>query len=469
MLDYNKNNYKIFQLEYYKYYYNKIINGIYKYKLLNIQLIKLFEENWNNIKFENIINFTHSLHRIKYYEQSVELYQNLIMEKFDNKDNIIKLINYIFTNFININEEVKEFSDENKIFNFRFIIDNLKANGYLLFEEYFIQIKERYNQQLTINLIVNDKKLINYFMKIISIKKSTSVNRKVNEYLIKIRDYIYDLEDSYNNNKSYQKIKLEKESKKYIDMDISKLKRENYNFTILKYNFADKLVKDYTLNDKIEPYFDIYKSYYKSRYPDRAIDFDIISSNLIIKMKFDKHYYIHMALIQYIVLDKIMNKSIKNNKELSGINIFDITSETLIPISDLQNTINSLLKIKLIARTNNSTPENIKFLLNNDFNYTNNKISIASLVIENNNDNNKPKEFLHDRSIIVLCNIVDHIKKNKYFYYDTIVDAIKYKIPFNITDELLNNAITEALNKDLIKKNIISNDDNDTVIYEYIE
>ena len=91
----------------------------------------------------------------------------------------------------------------------------------------------------------------------------------------------------------------------------------------------------------------------------------------------------------------------------------------------------------------------------------------------------KPKEFLHDRSMIVLCNIVDYVKKNKYFCEDTILDSIKYKIPFTVNDELLKKVIQEAISKDLIKKVVVPNNPtnsgisgieiSDQIMYQYNE
>ena len=469
MMDYKQNssnNYKKFHSEYFKYFNNKITNGKYNMKNSdkNLHLHEQIDENWTNITFNNVIEFTQTLNRMKYFGQNVENFQFIIENKFDNKDNIKKLIEYLTENFVEENElAVDEFSiddnTETKRFNFRFVIDNLKSNGFSLFEDYFVQLKNRYKQNINIEHIKRDKRLVNYFMQIVSAKDSNSVNRFVNDMLIRIRDYLFDLEDSYNNNQAYQKIRVEKTSEKYAELDLSNLKRDNHNFIVMKYNFGpDDLVNKIKLNEKIEPYFDIFKAYYKSRYPDREIDFDIINSTLIVKMKYEsKVYYIHMALIQYIVLDTIM-------KSESGCNILELVSKTDIPILNIQDAINSMLKIKLIARTTSDSIENIKFVHNKNFSYEKNKISIASMVLKDKvlEKDEKPKEFLHDRSMIVLCNIVDYVKKNKFFCEDTIMESIKYKIPFTVGDELLKKVIEEAISKDLIKKVVVPNNSNNS-------
>ncbi len=459
MMDYKESgnsNYKYFQNEYYKYFNLKIVNGVYNFKKNpTLHLHEQIDENWSSINFENMINFTHTLNRMKFFGQNVEIFQTIIENKFDSKENIKKLIDYITSNFVEENDtdQIKDLSEnefeQEKRFNFRFVVDNLKANGFSLFEDYYTQIKNRYKQNINIEQIKKDKKLVYYFMQIVSNKDSNSVNRYVNDMLIRIRDYLYDLEDSYNNNMAYQKIKVDLTSEKYANLDLAQIKRENYNFTVLKYCFADEIVSTFKLNQKIEPYFDIYRAYYKSRYPDRDYEIDINKSTFVVKMKFDsKPYYIHMALIQYIVLDQII-KSGDN-----GINIPDISTNTDISMINLQETINSLIKIKLIRRSNTESVEDIVLVLNKNFSYEKNKISISSMIFKEkpNETTEKVREFMFDKNMIVLCNIIDFVKKNKFFYEDTIIESIKYKIPFNVDNEMLQKSIDEAIKKEIIKK-----------------
>ncbi len=171
-----------------------------------------------------------------------------------------------------------------------------------------------------------------------------------------------------------------------------------------------------------------------------------------------------MALVQYIVLDKIMG-----NPE--GLTITEISSQTDIPLTSLQDTINSLIKIKLIARTGGETIDKIKLISNEDFTYEKNKISISSMILKDKAGvkEDKPKEFLHDRSMIVLCNIIDWVKKNKYFSFDTITESIKYKIPFTVNEELLGKAVNEAVEKGYIKKINIPNPNGvgEQIMYQY--
>ncbi len=476
MMDYGKqekNNWKFFLNEYYKYLNLKVINGQYniaKSGIEKLHLHELVDEYWVNINFENLINFTHTINRMKYFGQDVSIFENLVETKFDNKENIKKLIQYLNQNFVEEKEmEMEDMSDEtqekNKKFNFRFVIENIKSNGFLLFEEYYMEIKSRYKQQINIEHIKKDKKLVNYFMLIVSEKSANSVNRYVNEMLIKIRDYLYDLEDSYYNNENYKKIKICLKSEKYQNLDVETLRREQYSFAIFKYSFGDNISSKFKPSEKLEPYLDIYRSYYRTRYPDRDVEFDINNSTIVIENKYkEKSYYIHMALVQYIVLDKIMG-----NPE--GLTITEISSQTDIPLTSLQDTINSLIKIKLIARTGGETIDKIKLISNEDFTYEKNKISISSMILKDKAGvkEDKPKEFLHDRSMIVLCNIIDWVKKNKYFSFDTITESIKYKIPFTVNEELLGKAVNEAVEKGYIKKINIPNPNGvgEQIMYQY--
>lgn len=473
MMDHGSKNkiiFKYFLEKYYKYFYFKVINGTYLLKNEKKTLIELLDENWSTINFDNLINFTTTLNKMKYFEQDISSYSIIYENKFNLKENIKKLVSYIINNFVDQSELEENYNFENenystKKYNFRFIIDNLKSNGFSLFEEYRDQIINRYKNSLNIEKIKNDKKIIFYFMRIISQQNSTSVNRSVNEILIKIRDYLYDLEDSYNNNRDYQKIRIEAQSEKYKNLDLTTLKREKFSFTTLKYIFGEETINNYKLNTNIEPYFDIYRAHYQNRYPDRQIAYDIIKSSITVELKYEeKIYYIHMAIIQYLVLDRIFNNP-------NGLNLDQISEQTNISINLLKQTINSLIKIKLIGKTKETDLKKIILIKNSNFSYDNNKISIYSLIqLEKNDiDTVKSKEYLHDKNTIIYCNLIDWVKKNKFFYKDTIIDCIKYKIPFNVKEEQIEYSINKALNDNIIDKVNISTNlyDEERIMYKY--
>ena len=468
MTDYSSStnkNYLYWRNQYYKIIYDIILSGEYKPNNFSKKekLLDIIDSNWTKISFNNIIDFANTLNKIKFFGKNVDNFITLFSDKFDDKDNIKKLLHHIYDTFNDNSSEIincdnDEINNKSTKYNFRFIVDNLKSNGYLLFEEFTLSLKNKYKKQQKIETIKSDKRLINYFMYIVSNKDANSVNRKVNEILIKIRDYIYDIEDSYNCNIGYQKITVTQESEKYKSVDLSSYNRSNAQFSIFKYSTNKNNILNFNLNQKIEPYFDIYKAFYTSRYPDRQIEFDCIHSTMIVKMIFlEKTYYIHMALIQYLILDKIFNSN-------DGIGINKIVELTGISIENVLETINSLIQIKLVKRNETINLNLLKFFINYDFVHENNKISISSLVVKELEEKNdtKLKEFLHDRNTIVLANTYDYIKKNKLFYRDVLFTEIQYKIPFKLNDEYINTVIKTLLDKE----HIIYINEN---AYKYIE
>lgn len=469
------NYYLHWRNEYYKIVWNKIFCGMYKvFGSTNKEaLIVLLENNWNKIKFDNLIEFSNSLNKIKFLSQNVDEYIQLISNKFDEIENLTKLIDYIQKKLQyknqnagkddedNEDETNVEFSDHEKDtiltkskYNYRFIIDCLKSNGYLLFEEFNKIIRTKYKKSQQIETIRTDKRIVNYFTYLVSQKDSNITNRKVNELLIGMKNYIGDIEESYYNNIAYRQITVKQESEKYKSIDLSSYNRENSTFVIFKYsNNTQSNVNGFTLCPQIEPYFDIYKSYYNSRYPDREVEFDPFKSTLIVKMVFNSQpYYVHLALIQYIVMDKLFGV-----KENTGLGIKEISTQTGVEVKNLQQTINSLLHIKLIKHSaNTSSIADMKFFINCDFTHTTNKISICSLVIPKEQELVKERELMHNRNTIILSNLYDYVKKNRTFNIDVIYNELsKNIIPFKIELEQVISAIKIMVEKeDLIELNI---------------
>lgn len=521
------NHYLRWRNEYYKMILNSILNGKYKIYKSNDKeyLIKLIEDNWNKINFENLIGLSNLLNKIKFLSLSDKLTEltdstdnntdvigdfiKLISNKFDEIENIKKLLDYIQSKlkYVDFNEknsngsnssngsngsngsnslndlnDLSELSEinmqvdfddnekeemesklSNSKYNFRFILNSLKSNGYLLFEEFNNYIKNKYKKPQEILTIKTDKRICYYFIYVISQKDSNQTNRKVNELLISIKNYLEDIEESYYNNIAYRKITVKQESEKYKSTDLSEYNRENTTFNIFKYsNASPNDIRDFVLNPQIEPYFDIYKAYYSSRYPDREIEFDPVKSTLIVKMVFNsKPYYVHLALIQYIVLDKLFGE--KN----AGLNIKEISTQTKISIKNLQQTINSLLHIKLIKHSaNTSNIAEMKFYINDDFTHSTNKISIGSLVIPTEQKVEKERELMHDRNTIVLSNIYDYVKKNRTFTLTQLYDEMsKNKIPFKIGLDQVVGAIKVMIEKE----DITETNENNVQTYKYCE
>ena len=169
-----------------------------------------------------------------------------------------------------------------------------------------------------------------------------------------------------------------------------------------------------------------------------------------------------MALIQYIVLDKIFTFS-------DGVNLLKLSEITSIQVENLQETINSLLQIKIIKRSNAKSIEELKFYINYDFTHENNKISISSLVIKEKEEKEIKREFLHDRNTIILSNIYDYIKKNRTFTKDVLITELQYKIPFKINLEQIDSVIKTLLDKEHIIFIQLQNQYGLEEIYKYVE
>ena len=511
MIDYTaekKNDdstFKVLMNMYFKLFGDKILYG--QFGKSNTYLFEQIDNSWSKINLSNLLNFADILSKLKYHKADTSKYDLVFQTKFDDVSNINKLLDFINKNYLlpkdispshvsgiyDINEiQTQEYKNDDLKYNFRFIIDNLKSSGFLLFEQYYKNIQSRY-EQINIDTLNRDLKLVRHFMTIISQSEQSNVNRYVNDILIRIRNYLFDLQESYYNNQTYQKIKIRAESDKYKDCDMNCYNRELTNFKMFKYNYCtnsdnilarahnleslesstsseqtaqnQNLIIDYkNISKNLAGYLDIYHSYYKTRYPDREIEYDLIDSTIIVKMKFnEKAYYIHMALIQYIILDKIMENP-------TGLTAQHISELLAIPASKLNETFNSLLKIRIVKRTSGTNDiSSVKFILNKDFTFEKNKLSISGLVKKEIADT-KPvqREFLHDRSMIVLCNLIYYAKKNMYFTRDTIMEQLSYKIPFKLTEEQINNAIDKALADDYIKIQEIPNTNGTIdIMYQY--
>jgi predicted transcriptional regulator len=447
MMDYNldvKENYNYVK----KYYYSLLSATI------NCNIYEFLVNQLDKITIDNFVKLTKIITKISCNNINIDTYKSFINDKFDDIELVKKLINFIKENIIDIKDTDMEDSKNQNFtelihkYDIRFIIDNMKSNAYLLFEEYYKYVKSRYINYkgpittFPIKELKNDIKLVKYFMFLISIKDKTNINRYVNEILLRIKTYLYDVEDSYNNNYSYYKIKIVGSSEKYKNANLALYKRDISTFQILKYNFApDNLLTSPYISDNLQPYIDMYKSFYSARYPDRDFEVDFIKSNLITKITcLSKDYFIHLALIQYVVLDIIINN-------VEGVCAKEISATLNIKLSLLNEAFNSLLKIKIIKRNSET-----KFVFNNEFTYDKSKISIFGLIKKDDDDTAKTaeREFIHDRSVILLCNLVNYAKRNDPFTIDFVSEKLSTVVPFKFTKENLENAL-----KDAIKDNYI--------------
>jgi hypothetical protein len=465
MMDYNldvKENYN-----YLKKYYYSLLFGI-----INCNIYEFLLHQLDKITIDNFIKLTKIVTKISYNDINIDSYKNFINDKFDDVELVKKLINFIKENIIDIKDsnieenKYQNFTDLIHKYDIRFIVDNMKSNAYLLFEEYYKYIKSRYINYkgpittFPIKELKNEIKLVKYFMFLISIKDKTNINRYVNEILLRIKSYLYDIEDSYNNNYSYYKIKIVGSSEKYKNANLALYKRDISTFQIIKYNFApDNLLTSSHISDNLKPYIDMYKSFYSARYPDRDFEIDFIKSNLITKITcLSKDYYIHLALIQYVVLDIIVNSIV-------GICAKEISTTLNIKLSLLNEAFNSLLKIKIIKRNSDT-----KFIFNNEFTYDKSKISIFGLIKKYDDDCSAKaeREFMHDRSVILLCNLVNYAKHNEPFTIDFVSEKLSTLVPFKFTKENLENSLKDAIKDNYISE-IKEGSADSSIMYRYEE
>lgn len=404
----------------------------------NNRLITLLENNWTNINIGSFICFTQILYKLSSNNINVQEYIEFIINKFDDINILKKFINYIRDFYIDDNE----INDTTIYFTIKYIINNIKADGLLLFQEFEKDIINYYsNHQLKLKRCNTDIAINTLFLKVNYNKEKTSLSRNVNEILLRIKLFLIDIKNNCKDNEAYAKINIVVESEKYKNI-VDTIDREKCTFKILKYNICVDNNIDITkcnLPPIIQIYIDIYRTYFIQRYPDRVITFNIFTSPMIIKIKLnDNMYYLNLTLIQYILLDLIIN----NN---DGISIQSISKNIGISLKYLENAFNSLLKVRLVKRT-----DDYIFFPNNDFSYNKKKISILNLM-DTNIDNKKVERiFIHDKNLILQCNIVSFAKKNKVFTLELLLTYLKKVIPFTFNDKDLNECITKCINDSYI-------------------
>lgn len=496
LLDYNqqtRENYLNLRVEYHKLFYEIIIKGEYVLASNKAKLYELINTHWTDIKFNNFIEFMKIFNKLHFLNNNttqidIDLYLSLIANKFDSIENINKLFPYIneilFENLTITNSDpnpnpndiieinFKEWEQDSNKHNLKFILSILKSNGYLLFEEYYKQLIIKFilgkqiiedNKINKLDMIKKEKILIDYFIYIHTQKTTSNVTRQVNELLLKINSFINELLANYYNNIGYKKIKIKQESDKYKSVNLKQFNRSITSFNIFKYSITNpKTLIKFNLKQypQIEPYFDIYKSYYKSRYPDREIEFDLFCSTIYIKMNFVETYYIHMALIQYIILDLIYKNDIK------GIGLNELSDKTGLELNSdyFEKTINSLINLNIVKHNNGQNIEEFKLYINNEFEYSHNKISICSDLYDDEFLINNQEELLYQRDLILLSNVYDYIKKNQTFSKNKLFE--KLILPFVITMEQLDIIIQKLLDSNHIV--LFENTEFSYPVYKYL-
>lgn len=439
----SNNNY----LKYKKMYLEIMYKNIFENE--NKNLLILLDKHWDNLKFQNLIDFTTILIKLNDNNIDIDKFNSYISSKLNVPETLKKVI-IIFREMYTIDKNCKTF-----YLKMKYIINNLMTDGLLLFQEFEKDIIN-YSTKNLLNLkkCEIDIGLITMFINIIQNKDKTASSRNVNEILLRIKSILTDIKNNCLDNDAYTKINIAVQSDKYKDLDVKTIDRKKCIFKIFKYNICtDNSVTDNCVfSNEIQMYIDIYKSYFNSRYPDRILSFNLFSSPMIIKFKINSEvYHIHLSIMQFILLDII-------NKNKNGIDVFKIASMINVKLKYLESVFNSLLKIRLIKRTNDYV-----FYPNNDFNYTDKKISIFNLVNTNVNVDKVERQFVLDKHLILQCNVVNFAKKNREFTLDTLNKHLSKVIPFTIDDTSLTKCLEKCINDNYLLLN------DDKYVYEELE
>jgi hypothetical protein len=452
---YNNNNY----FKYKKLYLEIMYKNIFESE--NNNLLLLLDKYWDNLKLQNLIDFTSVLMKLNDNDVDIDKYNSFINNKLNDIETLKK--------FITIIRNMYNSDKNNKIFYLKinYIINNLMTDGLLLFQEFEKDVidyysKNRINYSLKdgndylVKKCETDIEIIKMFIDIIYNKDKTLSSRNINEILLRIKSFLTDIRNNYLDNDAYIKINIVAQSNKYKNFDVRTIDRKKCIFKMLKYNICtDNSTTDNCIfPDEIQMYIDIYKSYFNMRYPDRVLSFNLFSSPMVIKYNINSEiYHIHMSIIQFILLDII-------NKNKDGIDVFKIASMINIKLKLLESTFNSLLKIKLIKRNTDYV-----FYPNNDFTYPDKKISIFNLVNTNTNiDSEKiERQFVHDKNLILQCNVVNFAKKNREFTLESLNKHLSKVIPFIVDEPTLTKCLEKCVNDNYLLLN------DDKYVYEELE
>jgi hypothetical protein len=434
-------------LKYKKMYLEIMYKNIFENE--NKNLLLLLDKYWDNLKFQNLVDFTIILIKLNDNNIDMERFNSYISSKLNVPETLKKII-IIFREMYDVDKNSKTL-----YLKMKYIINNLMTDGLLLFQEFEKDIIN-YNTKNQFNLkkCEIDIGIITMFINIIQNKDKTASSRNVNEILLRIKSFLTDIKNNCLDNDAYAKINIVAQSNKYKDLDVKTINRKKCIFKILKYNVCtdNSATDNCVFPDEIQMYIDIYKSYFNSRYPDRILSFNLFSSPMVIKFKINSEiYHIHLSIMQFILLDII-------NKNKNGIDVFKIASMINVKLKQLESVFNSLLKIRLIKRTNDYV-----FYPNNDFNYTNKKISIFNLVNTNIDNDKIERQFVHDKNLILQCNVVNFAKKNREFTLDTLNKHLSKVIPFTIDETTLTKCLEKCINDNYLLLN------DDKYVYEELE
>ena len=109
------------------------------------------------------------------------------------------------------------------------------------------------------------------------------------------------------------------------------------------------------------------------------------------------------------------------------------------------------------------------YFINDEFVYgdgNKNKFSIANLVYTDYFKEQKEKEFAHDKSTILQCNVIHFIKKNIFSTYDVVDTQMALVVPFKYTGDELQKALDDSVKDSYLSEEILENNNK---IYKFEE
>ena len=197
-------------LKYKKMYLEIMYKNIFENE--NKNLLILLDKHWDNLKFQNLIDFTTILIKLNDNNIDIDKFNSYISSKLNVPETLKKII-IIFREMYTIDKNSKTF-----YLKMKYIINNLMTDGLLLFQEFEKDIIN-YSTKNLLNLrkCEIDIGLITMFINIIQNKDKTASSRNVNEILLRIKSILTDIKNNCLDNDAYTKINIAVQSDKYKD------------------------------------------------------------------------------------------------------------------------------------------------------------------------------------------------------------------------------------------------------------
>lgn len=215
---------------------------------------------------------------------------------------------------------------------------------------------------------------------------------------------------------------------------------------------------------EMKAYMNILSKLYQSRYSRRELKWNLNMGEGVVKVNLGgKNYSLRVTTPQLALLLQFNQKDKISAKELS--------ENMKYPLSKLAIIINSFLMVQILEKDDkqNNDP-NLLFSLNNKFHYDSEKISLVNIIMTleqqyKQNCNKVDKEisdkFAIGRENILQGAIIRAVKQNTNMTNQSLLENIKSKIPFDITDNLYKSVLKTCFHEKYIKMK-------DTGEYEYI-